>query len=413
MTLAQSAPAPSPSRAIPVVILAGCLIAAIGFGPRSTMGFFLTPITNEYGWGREVFALAIAIQNLVWGIGQPFVGMLADRYGTARVLSGGALLYALGLALMAHSGTPVALQLTAGVLVGLGVAGSAFLLVMAAFARLLPPSMRTLGFGLGTAAGSVGQFIFAPLGQGFISAYGWQTALTLMAGIMMVIPLLTFAVRGKPAAVPTGHGEADQTIIAALREAFGHPSYRLLVAGFFVCGFQIAFVTVHLPPYLIDIGIPAAYGAYAIGLIGLFNIAGSIVSGVLSGRMARRVILVWLYLARSALITAFVLLPPSIPSTLFFSALIGFLWLSTVPPTQQIVAIMFGTRYMATLFGFVFFSHQVGSFLGVWLGGYFYDLTGSYNIVWWISVALGVFAAVVHWPIVERAVERPAVALAE
>ena len=280
---------------------------------------------------------------------------------------------------MAHSGNPVALQLTAGVMVGLGIAGSAFLLVMAAFARLLPQSMRTIGFGLGTAAGSVGQFIFAPLGQGFITAYGWQTALTIMAGIVMVVPLLAFVMRGKPEAAPVSHGQSDQTILEALREAFGHRSYRLLVSGFFVCGFQIAFITVHLPPYLIDVGIPAMYGAYAVGLIGLFNIMGSIASGVLSGRMARRIILVWLYLARSALIAVFILLPPSIPSTLVFSALIGFLWLSTVPPTQQIVAVMFGTRYMATLFGFVFFSHQVGSFLGVWLGGYFYDLTGSYT----------------------------------
>ena len=413
MTDERIEPAPRLLQSIPIVIAAGCVIAALGFGPRSTMGFFLTPVTNEYGWGREVFALAIAVQNLIWGIGQPFVGMLADRYGTARVLSGGAVVYALGLALMANSGNPLALQLSAGVLVGLGIAGSAFLLVMAAFARLLPPSMRTLGFGLGTAAGSVGQFIFAPLGQGFIGAYGWQTALTIMAGIMLVVPLLSFVVRGKPGAAPVRHGEADQTIVAALREAFGHGSYRLLVAGFFVCGFQLAFITVHLPSYLIDVGIPAMYGAYAVGLIGLFNIAGAIVSGVLSGRMARRIILVWLYLARSLLIAGFILLPPSIPTTLVFSALIGLLWLSTVPPTQQIVAVMFGTRYMATLFGFVFFSHQVGSFLGVWLGGYLYDATGSYTVVWWLCVALGVFAAIVHWPIVERAVERPALALAE
>jgi MFS family permease len=408
MTTEATGPAHGVLRAIPIVIAAGCIISAVGFGPRSTMGFFLTPITNEYGWGREVFALAIAIQNLVWGIGQPFVGMLADRFGTARVLTGGALVYAAGLALMAHSDTPLALQLTAGVMVGFGIAGSAFLLVMAAFARLLPASMRTLGFGLGTAAGSVGQFIFAPLGQGFITAYGWQTALTIMAGTLMVVPLLAFVMRGKPEAAPVSQGRSDQTIVEALREAFSHGSYRLLVSGFFVCGFQLAFITVHLPPYLIDVGIPAMWGAYAVGLIGLFNILGSIVSGVLSGRMARRIILVWLYVARSALIAAFILLPPSIPSTLIFSALMGFLWLSTVPPTQQIVAVMFGTRYMATLFGFVFFSHQVGSFLGVWLGGYLFDLTGSYSIVWWLCVALGIFAAIVHWPIVERAVERPA-----
>ena len=245
------------------MIVVGCLIAILGFGPRSTMGFFLTPMTSEYGWGREVFALAIAIQNLVWGIGQPFVGMLADRFGTARVLTVGAMLYALGLALMSRTSDPVTLQLTAGVLIGLGIAGSAFLLVLAAFARLLPENMRPIGYGLGTAAGSVGQFIFAPLGQGFIVSYGWQTALLIMAAILMVVPFLTFVVRGKPKASPVALGEQDQSIIHALREAFGHRSYRLLVAGFFVCGFQIAFITVHLPPYLSDIGL-AVYGGIAL-----------------------------------------------------------------------------------------------------------------------------------------------------
>ena len=336
----------SVARAVPVILLAGCAIAAIGFGPRATMGFFLTPMSGEYGWSREVFALAIAIQNLVWGIGQPFVGMLADRFGTARVLSVGALFYALGLALMSQTSDPVTLQFTAGVLIGLGIAGSAFLLVLAAFARLLPEHLRTIGYGLGTAAGSVGQFLFAPLGQGFIQAYGWQTALLIMAAIVLAIPFLSFFVRGKPAAVPARPGEKDQSIPEALREAFRHRSYRLLVAGFFVCGFQIAFITVHLPPYLADIGIPALYGGYAIGLIGLFNIIGSITSGVLTGRMrkalpARR----HLPRARRRRSSLFMLVPPSIPSVLVFSAVMGFLWLSTVPPTQQLVAVMFGTRY--------------------------------------------------------------------
>ena len=397
-------------RSVPVVLVAGCAIGAIGFGPRSTMGFFLTPMSTEYGWGREVFALAIAIQNLVWGIGQPFVGMLADRFGTARVLTGGALLYGLGLALMANTSDPLALQFTAGVLIGLGIAGSAFLLVLAAFARLLPPHLRTIGFGLGTAAGSLGQFIFAPLGQGFIEGYGWQTALLIMAAITLAVPFLSFFVKGKPAAVPVRAGERDQSIPEALGEAFRHRSYQLLVAGFFVCGFQIAFITVHLPPYLADIGIPALYGGYAIALIGLFNIIGSISSGVLTGRMPKRILLAFIYLARSVVIVLFLGFPPSVATVLLFSAAMGLLWLSTVPPTQQLVAIMFGTRYMATLFGFVFFSHQVGSFLGVWLGGLLYDATGTYDAVWWISVALGVFAAVVHLPIVERQVARPAVA---
>ena len=407
MTIADSVKRPF-LQSIPVVLVAGCLIAILSFGPRSTMGFFLTPMTSEFGWSREVFALAIAIQNLIWGAAQPFVGMLADKFGTARVLTGGAILYAVGLALMAYTTDAVTLQLTAGVLIGLGIAGSAFLLVTSAFARLLPTEMRTIGFGIGTAAGSVGQFIFAPLGQGFISAYGWQTALVLMAAFLAATPFLSYALRGRPQAVPTRAGEKDQTIPEALREAFTHPSYRLLVAGFFVCGFQIAFITVHLPPYLADIGIPALYGGYAIGLIGLFNIMGSLSSGVLSGRMPKRWILAAIYFARAMAIAVYIVLPPSIPSTLVFAAVMGFLWLSTVPPTQQLVVVMFGTRYLATLFGFVFFSHQVGSFFGVWLGGVLYDRTGSYDVVWWMSVALGVFAAIVHLPIREIGVARPA-----
>jgi MFS family permease len=397
-------------RSAPAVIIAGCLIGAISFGPRSTMGFFLTPMTTENGWSREVFALAIAIQNLVWGAAQPFAGMIADKFGTARVLTGGALLYALGLALMSQTSGAVELQLTAGVLVGLGIAGSAFILVLAAFARLVPENMRVLAYGFGTAAGSAGQFIFAPLGQELIQHYGWQIALIVMAGLALAIPFLSTVLRGKPQGVPAGTGTSDQTIVEALREAFRHRSYQLLVSGFFVCGFQLAFVTVHLPPYLADIGISPHYGGYALALIGGFNIVGSIMSGVLTGRMPKRFLLSAVYLARSIVIALFVLLPPSPVTVLLFAASIGLLWLSTVPPTQQLVAIFFGTRYMATLFGFVFFSHQVGSFLGVWLGGRIYDATGSYDGVWWISVALGVFAAIVHLPIREIRVARPALA---
>jgi MFS family permease len=336
--------------------------------------------------------------------------MLADRFGTARVMTAGALLYALGLFLMARTSDPVTLQFTAGVLIGVGIAGCGFPLVLAAFARYLPDRLRTIGYGLGTAAGSLGQFLFAPIGQGLIQAYGWQIALTAMAALVLLIPLLSPVLRGKPAPAPVVPGQKDQSIPEALREAFRHRSYQLLVYGFFVCGFQIAFITVHLPPYLNDIGIPVIYGGYAIGLIGLFNIIGSLTSGVLSARMPRRILLAGIYLGRSAVILMFLLLPPSTTTVLLFSAAIGFLWLSTVPPTQQIVAIMFGTRYMATLFGFVFFSHQVGSFLGVWLGGVLYDETGSYDIVWYISIALGVFAALVNLPIVERQVARPAMA---
>ena len=408
MTTAVPAPRQTAgaNASIPVIVGAGCIIAMLSFGPRSTMGFFLTPMTQTYGWSRETFALAIAIQNLVWGIAQPFAGIIADRFGTARVIVGGAIFYALGLFCMAHTTDAFVLQLTAGVLVGLGIAGSAFVLVTSAFARLLPPEVRTLGFGVGTAAGSVGQFVFAPLGQGFIALYGWQTALTLMAVIMLAAPLLAYVIRGKPASVPARAGEKDQSVIEALREAFGHRSYRLLVSGFFVCGFQIAFITVHLPPYLMDVGIPPIYGGYAIALIGFFNIIGSFTSGYLAARWPRRLILAWLYLARGLAIALFVLLPPSVPSVLIFSAAMGLLWLSTIPPTQQLVVVMFGTRYLATLFGFVFFSHQVGSFLGVWLGGFLYDRTGSYDVVWWLSVALSVFAALVNLPIREVGVSR-------
>ncbi|MCP4385466.1 MAG: MFS transporter [Hyphomicrobiales bacterium] len=397
-------------RSVPFIIATGCIIAAVTFGPRSTMGFFLTPISTENGWGREVFALAVAIQNLMWGVGQPFAGMIADKYGTARVLTAGTVFYALGLVLMTEASDPVTMQLTAGVLVGLGIAGSAFLMVLAAFARLLPEKMRTIGYGFGTAAGSVGQFIFAPLGQGFLQAYGWQTALVIMAATLMVVPLLAFSLRGKPEAAPITADEKDQSIPEALREAFRHRSYQLLVTGFFVCGFQVAFITVHLPAHIDDVGIPAFYGGYAIGLIGAFNILGSIASGVLTGRMRKRFLLAYIYLARAVVIVAFLLVPPSIPSVLIFSAAIGLLWLSTIPPTQQLVAVMFGTRYLATLFGFVFFSHQAGSFLGIWLGGYLYDRTGSYDSVWWIAVVLGVMAAIIHLPIVEKQVARPAIA---
>lgn len=403
----STSPAAPLARSITIVLVAGSLIALLSFGPRSTMGFFLTPMSGEFGWNREVFALAIAIQNLVWGVAQPFSGMLADKYGTARVLSIGAVMYALGLVTMAFTTDAVVLQFTAGVLMGLGIAASAFLIVTSAFARLLPPQMRTIGFGIGTAAGSLGQFIFAPLGQGFITGYGWQTALIVMAALTLAVVPLSLALRGKPAPAPVRPGEADQTIMGALREAFGHGSYRLLVIGFFVCGFQVAFITVHLPPYLADIGIPAQYGGIALALIGLFNIVGSFSSGVLAGRMPRRIILVWIYLGRSAAIAAFILLPPSVPSVMVFAALTGLLWLSTVPPTQQLVVVMFGTRYLATLFGFVMFSHQVGSFFGVWLGGVLYDRLGSYDVVWWLSALLGVFAAFVNLPIREKQVERP------
>ncbi|MEM8797231.1 MAG: MFS transporter [Pseudomonadota bacterium] len=390
---------------VPFVVACGCLIAILTFGPRSTMGFFVTPMTDEHGWSREIFALAIAIQNLVWGIGQPIVGMLADKYGTWKMLTLGTLAYAGGLLLMAITTDPVGLQLTAGVLIGLGIAGSAFFLVLAAFARIVPENKRGLVFGLGTAAGSAGQFVFAPLGQGFVAAYVFEFTLIFMAALLMFVPLLAIPLRGKPKNAPAA-GEADQNARQALAEAFNHPSFWLLTVGFFVCGFHVAFITVHMPPYIEDIGLDPAWGGYSIAMIGFFNIIGALCAGYLSSRVPMRYVLSWIYIARAIVISVFLVMPVSGATIVAFSAAMGLLWLSTIPPTQGLVATMFGTRYMAMLFGFVFFSHQVGSFTGIWLGGRIFDETGSYNGIWYIGIALGVIAAALHWPIREERVAR-------
>ncbi len=398
----------APARvAVPpaVIIVCGCLVAMLTFGPRSTMGFFLTPMTTANGWSREAFAFAIALQNLLWGIGQPFAGMLADRFGTWRVLSLGALLYVVGLVLMARTTDPTTLQFTAGVLLGLGIAGSAFFMVLAAFARLLPESFRPTAFGLGTAAGSMGQLLFAPIGLSVIDAYGYQTALLVLAGFVLTVPLLAIPLKGRPAP-GGGIGGRDQTIFEALGEAFRHRSFLLLVAGFFVCGFHVAFITTHLPPYIADKGLDPHWGAWAIGLIGAFNIVGALAAGQLSGRYPKRYLLSLIYFSRAVVYGLFWLLPLTPTTVILFAAAAGLLWLSTIPPTQGLVGVMFGTRYIAMLSGFVFFSHQIGAFLGVWLGGRVYDLTGNYDLVWQIGIALGLFGAVVHLPIVERPVKR-------
>lgn len=393
-------------RSVPFIILCGCVIATISFGPRSAMGLFLAPVTETRDWTREIFALSIAIQNLIWGAGQPVAGALADRYGTARVLAGGGVCYALALVVMAWAPTPLWLHLSAGVLIGLALAACSFSIVLAAFGRVVSPEKRVIAFGIGTAAGSFGQFLFAPLGQALISNYGWQEALIILGALMLVVPVLAIALKGKPAAHAVAAGEKDQSLFEAITEAFGYRSFVLLVAGFFVCGFHVAFITVHLPPYIVDLGLDPKWGGWAIALIGLFNIAGSLVSGALGSRFPKQIMLTLIYFFRAVAIMLFILIPASPATVLVFSAAMGFLWLSTVPPTSGLVAVMFGQRYMATLFGFVFFSHQVGAFLGVWLGGMLYDQTGSYDVVWWLGVALGLFAAIVHWPISEAPVTR-------
>jgi MFS family permease len=384
---------------LPVVIVAGCMIALLSFGPRSIMGLFLAPMTEARGWSREIFALSIAIQNIMWGIGQPFAGALADRYGSGRVIAGGGILYAAGLAVMAWAPDPVWLNISAGLMVGLGMAAASFSLVLAAFGKRVAPARRPLVFGIGTAAGSMGQFVFAPFGQGLIVTYGWAEALLVLATVMLVIPLLAIALTGRPSAADIAVRE--QSLRQALTEAFGYRSFNLLVAGFFVCGFQLAFVTTHLPPYLVDIGLDVRLAAWAIALIGLFNVVGSLASGRLGQLFSKPIVLSLIYLARGAAIVFLITTPPSAVTVLVFAGVMGLLWLSTVPLTMGLVAVMFGPRFLATLSGIVFLSHQVGAFLGVWLGGFIYDRTGSYDLVWWLAVALAVFAAVVHWPIKE------------
>lgn len=385
-----------------LVIAAGCGIALLAFGLRSSFGLFLEPLGGARGWGREVFAFAIAVQHLVWGLGQPFAGAIADRVGAGRVLVAGGLLYATGIALMSISTSPAALTLTAGLLVGLGLSGASFTIVLAAIGRIAPPHRRSQAFGLGTAAGSMGQFLLVPTGQAAMAAFGWQGALLVLAALALLIVPLAVPLAGAPAE-PTG-GDAPQTLRQALARAAVHPSYWYLTSGFFVCGFHVAFIQTHLPAYLRDLGLPQGVAAWALGLIGLFNIAGAWGAGMLGARLSKRRLLSGLYLARSLLIAAFILAPPTPFTVLAFSAALGLLWLSTVPLTSGLVAVMFGTRWLGTLFGIVFLSHQLGAFVGAWLGGRWFDSSGNYDAMWWFSVALGLVAAALHWPIVERPV---------
>ena len=411
MATTLAAPQPTIGWRTPALIIGcGCLMAILTFGPRSVMGFFLQPMTQELGFGRDVFSLALAIQNLLWGAALPFVGAIADRYGTAVPLAVGAIVYAAGLALMSWSTTSAMLHLSTGVLVGFGLAGASFTLVLAAFGKLLPEQWRGFAFGLGTASGSFGQFLFSPLAVGLLKEIGWHQTLIVFAILVLLVLPLAFVVRTPAMDMGAGAARKPQSFREALGEAFGHNSYILLVLGFFTCGFHIAFITVHLPPYLVDRGLDVSWGGWVLAFIGLFNIMGAIGSGLLSSRFPKRYLLSIIYTLRAVAIVAFVVAPMTPASALVFGAAMGVLWLSTVPLTSQLVALMFGPRFMATLFGFVFFSHQVGAFIGVWLGGYLYETTGSYDVVWWLAVGLGIFAALVNLPIREQPVERLAVA---
>ncbi len=389
-------------NSVALLIIFGCIISMLSFGSRSAFGLLLGPITEAREWSREIFGFALALQNLIWGMAQPAAGALAEKYGTARVLAIGGILYAIGLVVTAWADTPLWLDVGAGILVGLGVAGSSFAIVIAAFGRAVTESQRSMAFGIGMASGSAGQFVFAPMSQMLINNYGWQQTLFILAALTMIIPFLVYPLRGKSEPDPNSTAP-DLPLKTAILQAFGHKSYLLLTAGFFVCGFQVAFITVHLPAYIVDIGLDASVGAWAIAVIGFCNIIGALMAGIIGSKYSKTMSLSLLYIARSILVTWFILTPPSALNVMIFAALMGFLWLSTVPLTSALVVVMFGPRYMATLFGFVFFSHQLGSFIGVWLGGWMYDQYQTYDGVWWLSVVLGIFAAIIHWPIKEQA----------
>lgn len=401
---------PKPLSKIPsstwLLLISACLLVMLSFGYRSGFGLFVKPISEANSWGRDVIGFSMAIQNLVWGVVAVFAGGLADRFGNVRVIISGAAIYALGMGLMPHVTAPWMLHSTAGMMVGAGVAGTSFGIVLPALARAVSEDRRQWVLGVGTAAGSMGQFLVVPISQGLIDQVGWISALHILA-----VSAFAMAVLAMPLAPYAGGGKSEtnvpaQTMRQALSEAFQHRSYVLLVSGFFVCGFHVAFITAHLPAYLSDLGFDAKIGAWSVATIGLFNVFGAYMSGIISGRRERRSVLIWIYLLRAVAITAFMLTPVSLVSVFAFCAAMGLLWLATVPPTSGMVAVMFGTRYMSLLYGFVFLGHQLGSFSGVWLGGWTYERTGNYDLVWWIGIGLSLAAAALHWPIQEKPVER-------
>lgn len=388
------------------LIVTACLILLLSFGYRAGFGLFVKPITEANGWGREIISIALAVQNLFWGIIAFFAGGLADRFGNVKVVIAGTLLYALGMVLMPGVDSPWRLNASAGILVGAGIAGTSFGIILPAMARAVGPERQQWALGLGTAAGSIGQFAIVPIAQMLIDAYGWGTTLNILAGSALVMAVLAMPLAPYSGRQPSAQPVKEQTVPEALQEAVHYRSFLLLVMGFFVCGFHVAFITAHMPAFITDLGFDPKVGAWSISIIGLCNVFGAYLSGIVSSRMAMRYLLVYIYSARAVVITLFLLIPFSLISVLVFSAAMGFLWLATVPPTTGLVALMFGTRYMAMLYGIVFFGHQVGSFIGVWLGGWLYDRSGSYDMVWWLGVALGVMASIVHWLMSERPVER-------
>ncbi len=387
------------------VLACGAAIVTLSMGIRHGFGLWLQPITQAQGWTRETFAFAIAVQNLAWGVFGIFAGMVADRFGAFRVVVGGALLYALGLVGMALSPTGLLFTLTAGVLIGAAQAGTTYAVIYGVIGRHISADRRSWAMGVAAAAGSFGQFLMVPTESFLISGLGWKEALlVLSAAVLLIIPLaLGLREGGVTGATPA---QREQTIVQALREAFRYPSFQLLMAGYFVCGFQVVFIGVHMPSYLRDKGLSPQVAGYALALIGLFNVFGTYAAGALGQRIAKKKILATIYLSRAVVIALFLAAPLSPASVYVFSSVMGLLWLSTVPPTNAVVAQIFGIQHLSMLSGFIFFSHQIGSFMGVWLGGYLYDRTGSYDVVWYIAIALGVFAALVNLPVRENPISR-------
>jgi MFS family permease len=388
------------------VLACGAMIVTLSMGIRHGFGLWLQPITQAQNWSRETFAFAIAIQNLSWGVIGIFAGMLSDRFGAFRVILAGSALYAAGMAGMALAPTPLLFGLTAGVLIGAAQAGTTYAVIYGVIGRQVDPLRRSWAMGIAAAAGSFGQFLMVPVEGFLISGLGWQQALLVLSVSVLLIVPLAFGLRepGFHAGAPAP--KREQTIFQALREAFKYPSFQLLMAGYFVCGFQVVFIGVHMPSYLKDKGLSPQVASYALALIGLFNVFGTYIAGVLGQKLAKRKILATIYFGRSIAIALFLWAPLSPTSVYIFSAVMGLLWLSTVPPTNATIAQIFGVAHLSMLGGFAFFSHQIGSFMGVWLGGLLYDRTGSYDIVWYIAIALGLFAAVVNLPVREAPIAR-------
>ncbi len=388
------------------VLLCGALIVTLSMGIRHGFGLWLQPITQAQDWTRQNFAFAIGIQNISWGIFGIFAGMVADKFGAFKVILAGTLCYALGLVGMALSTSVLMFTLTTGVLIGAAQAGTTYAIIYGVIGRNVDPAKRSWAMGVAAAAGSFGQFLMVPTEGFLISAFGWKEALLILAGAAMLIMPLALFLREPGFAAGSVQVKREQSIVQALTEAFKYPSFQLLMAGYFVCGFQVVFIGVHMPSYLKDKGLSPQVASYALALIGLFNVFGTYIAGSLGQRMQKKNILSFIYLARAVVISVFLIAPLSPISVYIFASAMGLLWLSTVPPTNAVVAQIFGIQHMSMLGGFVFFSHQIGSFMGVWLGGYLYDKTGSYDIVWYIAIALGVFAALINLPVREGAIVR-------